>query len=136
MDYKQIQELIKGFESSNITHLELEMDALKIKLNKNVGDDVVERSSTTRINEPVKEVETIGHEVKSPLVGTYYSASSPNEDPFVTVGQRVNQGDTICIIEAMKIMNEITASASGIVEKINVNNGDVIGYDQAILTIV
>jgi acetyl-CoA carboxylase biotin carboxyl carrier protein len=137
VDYKQIQELIKGFEASNITHLELEMDALKLKLNKTVTEEVVVTKPVKKVvEETVMETASTGHEVRSPLVGTYYEASSPSEAPFIKVGQQVKQGDTVCIIEAMKIMNEITAPCSGTVESINLKNGEVVGYDQVILTIV
>jgi len=137
MDFKQIQSIIKDFESSNITHLEIEFDNFKIKLEKdNVPKAVyVKEESEVKPNE-VKEKETTGFQVKSPLVGTFYAASNPQEEPFVKVGQHVNKGDTLCIIEAMKIMNEITSPVSGVIEAIHVNNGEAVGFDEVIMTIV
>ncbi|NLG82656.1 MAG: acetyl-CoA carboxylase, biotin carboxyl carrier protein [Bacilli bacterium] len=137
MDFKQIQSIIKDFENSNITHLEIEFDNFKIKLEKdNVPKAVyVKEESEVKPNE-VKEKETTGFQVKSPLVGTFYAASSPQEEPFVKVGQHVNKGDTLCIIEAMKIMNEITSPVSGVIEAIHVNNGEAVGFDEVIMTIV
>jgi acetyl-CoA carboxylase biotin carboxyl carrier protein len=79
-------------------------------------------------------VET-GHAVKSPMVGTYYSASSPEAKPFVQVGSVVKAGDTICIIEAMKILNEIEADHSGTVSKILVDNGQAVEYGQPMFII-
>ena len=74
-------------------------------------------------------------EVVAPLVGIYYAASSPESDPYVTVGSRVNAGDTICIIEAMKVLNEIKAPVAGEIKAIHVKNGDVLSYDQILMEI-
>jgi acetyl-CoA carboxylase biotin carboxyl carrier protein len=71
-----------------------------------------------------------GHVVKAPMVGTFYRSSSPDAKPFVEVGQAVKEGDTICIIEAMKLMNEIEADASGVVKAILVENGQPVEYGQ------
>lgn len=145
MEYKQLLELIESFNSSKMTHLELEMDDLKLKLNKEerlmkeVAEVVVNQAAVESLRAekvqaaPVQE--TTGQEVRSPLVGTYYEAPSPTEAPFVKVGQKVSKGDTICIIEAMKIMNEITAPCDGVVESVNAKNGDVVSYDQVLITI-
>ncbi len=76
-----------------------------------------------------------GHEVKAPMVGTYYSAPSPGAAPFIEVGQHVNKGDTICIIEAMKLLNQIEADVSGTVKSICVENGEPLEYGQTICII-
>ena len=73
--------------------------------------------------------------VLAPLVGIYYQASSPEAEPFVTVGQMVQKGDTVCIIEAMKILNEIKAPVTGKIMSINVNNGDVVEFNQILMEI-
>lgn len=73
--------------------------------------------------------------IKSPMVGVFYAASSPESSPFVTVGQKVQKGDVVCIIEAMKLMNEITAEQSGTVTEICVNNGDIVEFDQPLFKI-
>jgi len=75
------------------------------------------------------------HEVKAPLVGTYYSSSKPSAPPFVNVGDKVKKGDTICIIEAMKIFNEIESDISGIVTEICVENGNPVEFDQSIIKV-
>lgn len=141
MNFKDIQSLIKGFEQSNLTHLELETEAIKLKLNKEVTVNkatVVEHIvplQETKKNEEAPVIKK-GEAVRSPLVGTFYSAPSPQDAPFVSVGQKVQAGDTVCIIEAMKIMNEITAPTSGTIETIDVKNGDVVSFDQVLFTIV
>ena len=76
-----------------------------------------------------------GHEVKAPMVGTFYSAPSPGAASFIEVGQQVNKGDTICIIEAMKLLNQIEADASGTVKEICVENGEPLEYGQTICII-
>jgi acetyl-CoA carboxylase biotin carboxyl carrier protein len=84
---------------------------------------------------PGPEADGEGHILKSPMVGTFYRASSPEAKPFVEVGQTVKQGQTVCIIEAMKLMNEIEADASGQVKAILVENGQPVEYGQPLLVI-
>lgn len=74
-------------------------------------------------------------EIKSPMVGVFYTAASPDADPFVTVGQKVKKGDTVCIIEAMKLLNEITSDIDGEIVDICVNNGDVVEFNQPLFKI-
>ena len=142
MDYKQIMEIIERFNESDITYLEIEQADLKLKLEK-------EKTVVTQMSVPTKSVEVItstpvlepeieeedGTPVKSPLVGTFYAAPSPQDAPYVKVGSKVKKGDTVCIIEAMKIMNEITAPVDGVIESILVQNGDVVSYDQVLMII-
>ena len=86
-----------------------------------------------------QEVEEVKQEqgtaITSPLVGTYYQASGTNQEPFVKVGQHIQEGDTVCIIEAMKVMNEIKATVSGTVLSINVSDGETVEYDQVLMMI-
>lgn len=137
MDFKQIQTLIKEFEKSSMTVLELEHDNFKIKLSKNKeGTTIIEQPTIHKGEQTISPVEEEkGFVVKSPLVGTYYAASSPKDKPFVNVGDRVQVGDTLCIIEAMKIMNEITAPISGIIDSIKVANATAVGYEQVLMVI-
>ncbi len=76
-----------------------------------------------------------GHEVRSPIVGTFYRSPSPDSAPFVEVGQRVNKGDVLCIVEAMKLMNEIESDASGTIVKVLVENGKPVEYNQPLFLI-
>ena len=82
-----------------------------------------------------EEPELSGHLVKSPMVGTFYEAPSPGSKAFVTVGQRVSSGDTLCIIEAMKILNQIESDKTGVVKKILVENGQPVEYNQPLFVI-
>ena len=81
------------------------------------------------------EAEEEGYLVTAPMVGTFYAASSPGAAPYVQVGDRVNEGDTLCIIEAMKMMNQIEADVSGVVKSIRVQNGEPVEYGQTLLVI-
>lgn len=147
MTIKEIQQLIKDFETSNLTSMELEIDNIKLKLTKqdphvqNYHAPVAQSQEFVvqpTVNPSHVILESSSHicvPVKSPLVGTYYASATPNGEPFVTVGQPVKKGETVCIVEAMKIMNEITCPVSGIVERIDVKNGQVVGYDQVLITI-
>ncbi len=149
MDLKKVQDLIKYFESSKLTTMAIEDGPFKLSLSKLkdaqptevkplpvpeakiLPPNVNPKAQTNSANKPTEDI--LLKEVISPLVGTYYSASSPNADPFVKIGQRVNKGQTICIVEAMKIMNEIASPYAGVVEKINYKNGDVVGFNQVII---
>ena len=138
MNYKEIQAIIKNFEKSNMTTLELTTEGFSIKLSK-LEDTVIKQDSIKHVEE-FKNVEpTIDEanhfELKSPLVGTFYASNSPDAKPFVQVGDTVKEKQTLCIIEAMKIMNEITWPINGTIKSINVKNGDAIGFDEVIMVI-
>jgi len=135
MDFKQIQSLIEDFEKSSLTNLELELENFKIKISKNnYNNNVIEEVKVE--DKHINADKPKGMEVKSPLVGTFYAANSPNEKPFVEVGDKIKRGQTLCIIEAMKIMNEITAPVDGTIESINIQNGSPVGFDQVLMVIV
>ena len=119
-----IKQIMSEFDQSNVTKMKVEMDDLKIELEKE--------------NKMVAEVNTkepTGTPVKSPIVGVFYGASSPESDPYVTVGKTVKKGDIVCIIEAMKVMNEIKAPCDGTVTSILVENEALVEYDQALMVI-
>jgi len=142
MTFKEIQKIIKDFEKSNVTELELSFEEVSIKLSKNTYTRVEQKNSNPIETKLVEENEkediqvTRDMEIKSPLVGTFYRKESPDAKPFVEVGSVVKKGDVLCIIEAMKIMNEITAPKDGKITKILLNNEDVVGFDQVLMTMV
>jgi acetyl-CoA carboxylase biotin carboxyl carrier protein len=84
---------------------------------------------------PTAPPEQEGHVVKSPMVGTFYRSSAPGAKPFVEIGQNINAGETLCIIEAMKLLNEIEADQSGVVKKVLVENGQPVEYGQPLFII-
>lgn len=91
---------------------------------------------TAETEAPVAEPAISGHQVKSPMVGTFYSAPSPDEPDFTKVGQQVEEGDVLCIVEAMKMMNHITADKSGTIDAVLVKNGQPVEFDQPLFTII
>ena len=133
LDYNQIKELIKEIDSSSLRVFELENSDIKLKLSKNEEnssskENVINTTSSENSTVITKETKTTTEEtlvedeelieenlniVKSPLVGTYYSSSTPGGAPYVEVGSKVKKGDVLCIVEAMKIMNEITSEVDG-----------------------
>jgi len=142
MTIKEIQTIIKDFESSPLMTLELEMEGFKLKLSKNKTTEVVtpekgiESPQDNKIQTTHKPVQLNPQNlIKSPLVGTFYAASTPTGKPFVEVGQTVKKGQVVCIIEAMKIMNEITSPYDGVIKEIMVKNGAVIGFNHVLMRV-
>jgi acetyl-CoA carboxylase biotin carboxyl carrier protein len=133
MKLTDIQKIIKDFEGSNLTELSIEFEEAKIKLSKNGALSYVPQT-VSQVLAPIEKELPIAAEknkntISSPLVGTYYSASSPTSKPFVETGKQVKKGDVLCLIEAMKIMNEITASKDGVITKVHALNGQVVGME-------
>jgi acetyl-CoA carboxylase biotin carboxyl carrier protein len=145
MDLNLIKKLIKILESSEVTDLEIEENGTRVKLAKKVR--VTQSVSYTpaaaspaaqTISEPVSKTEEKKsvdehaglHEIKSPIVGTFYRAPAPDADSYVQIGDVVSAGSVLCIVEAMKLMNEIESDVSGKIVKILVENGKPVEYNQ------
>lgn len=126
MDTEKIKQVVQIFERSQCSSMNLECEEMKIQLEKE--NNAIENSQAVQELESEEMIS-----LKSPLVGTFYCAPGPNQDPYVEIGQKVNVGDTLCILEAMKSMNEIKASQTGIVTDILVNDGDLVEYDQVLI---
>ncbi len=133
----KVKELMKAFEEANINKMKLEMHDLKLELEKSSG--TARKSIETRREETIEEKEPqsdiLAYKVKSPLVGTFYASPSPDAKAYVQVGDHVTKGTTLCIIEAMKVMNEIKAPVNGVIQKILVQANDMVEYDQVLMTI-
>lgn len=132
-----IKQIMSEFDQSNVTKMKVEIDDLKIELEKE-SEKVEYVKPLEKENKMVAEVNTkepTGTPVNSPIVGVFYGASSPESDPYVTVGKTVKKGDIVCIIEAMKVMNEIKAPCDGTVTSILVENEALVEYDQALMVI-
>lgn len=135
MDTEKIKSIMKMFEESQISKMDLTDGDLHITLEKEIESaQVVKTIKSAPINEDIETKEE-GTPLKSPLVGTYYQASGQDQEPFVKVGDHVNVGDTICIIEAMKVMNEIKATSAGTVLSIEVKDGQTVEYDQVLMMV-
>lgn len=147
MDIKDIKDLIITINNTDIERVEIEKDNIRIMISKGNSNKV--KDSTTIVSNPIevevnKEIitrEEVSLEdenlyiVKSPMVGVYYEAPIPGEESFVKVGSIVEKGQTLCIIEAMKLMNEIEAEVSGEIVDILVKNEDVVEYGQPLMKI-
>lgn len=130
MELKELEEIISLFSKNNLTHLEVAEDGTRICLKKEGSIPV-----PTVVQELPTTMELSGTPVKAPMVGVFYTASSPDSDPFVTVGSKVEKGDVIGLIEAMKMMNEIIAPASGVIQSILVENEALVSYDDSLFII-
>lgn len=141
MEYERILELMEKMEKSSLTVLEYVNGDEAIRFEK-AGKVVSTETVATRgiapqftIVEAPVEITPNGKIVKSPIVGTYYSASSPDVPPFIEVGSNVKKGDILCIVEAMKMMNEIECEFEGTVMEILVTNGQVVEFGQPLFVI-
>lgn len=145
MEYEKIKQLMEDMGNSKLTAIDIDFpDGTKISMKKEEKQVVVE-------NLPVKEIKTVetsevienkkeekaqeGNIVKSPMVGTFYSKPSPNSEAYVTVGQKVKKGDVLCIIEAMKLMNEIESEFDGEVVEILVKEEETVEYGKPLFVI-
>jgi len=150
MDLRKLKKLIDLVEESGIAELEITEGEEKVKIVKGGGISLAPAAGApppSTVAAPPPEVKPAaaaapaaegspeGHVVKSPMVGTFYRAASPDAKPFVEVGEVVKEGQTICIVEAMKLMNEIEADASGTVKAILVENGQPVEYGQPLFVI-
>lgn len=148
MDYNEIKNLINDIGKSNVDEVSLEFpDGIKISVKKNssssqvVKENVTEvttnnvKTETTTINETKKEEIENYKIIKSPMVGTFYSKSSPTAEPFVKVGDRVKKGQTLCIIEAMKLMNEIEAECDGEIVEICAQDDSMVEFGESLFKI-
>ncbi len=152
MDIKNIEKLVKIFDASSLTELSIEEDGSNIYLSRNkevlaapqpvaysapqqmsaVQSAPIESSVAAESVTP-KAIE--GHQVCSPIVGTFYAAPSPDSDNYVSIGDKVKVGQTLCIVEAMKVMNEIESDKAGTIVEILIENGEAVEYNQPLFVI-
>lgn len=163
MQYNEIKELIEIFEKTDLNDMEVQLDNARIRLNRGAvspwaAAPVVSQAPVMAVPEsvPVKAeengeasivaekpetvVETAsedkgGQVIKAPIVGTFYQSSAPDEAPFVKVGDTVSKGDVVCIIEAMKFMNEVNSEVSGTITEILVQDGEFVEYGQELFRV-
>lgn len=148
MDLELIKKIIKVFDSSQLSELEIEEGEFKIRLNKNkfVSQALPPQAAfqiSADSQKPIEETQSVkredkktsGHEIKSPMVGTFYCAPSPEAEPYIKVGDKVSVGKTLCIIEAMKLMNEIESDVNGKIAQILVKNGQPVEYGQTLFIV-
>lgn len=152
MDIRKIKKLIELVEESGISELEISEGEESVRISRsapNTGYPVMQQAYAAPVMQPQAPVaaaapaaaeapakaEISGHIVRSPMVGTFYRTPSPDAKAFVEVGQKVNVGDTLCIVEAMKMMNQIEADKSGTVKAILVESGQPVEFDEPLVVI-
>jgi acetyl-CoA carboxylase biotin carboxyl carrier protein len=153
MDIRKVKKLIELLEESNIDEIEIKEGEESVRISRNSASIQAAAAAmhlaapvaapalaapVAAVAEPAAEAApvTSGHVVKSPMVGTFYRSPSPSSPSFAEVGQHVKVGDVICIVEAMKMMNQIESDKAGVVEAILVENGQPVEFDQPLVTIV
>ncbi|HZY18930.1 MAG TPA: acetyl-CoA carboxylase biotin carboxyl carrier protein [Ramlibacter sp.] len=149
MDLRKLKTLIDLVSESNVSELEITEAEGKVRIVKG-GTSAVQQAAPVAVQAPQQAAPAAaapvpaaapapapatGHPVKSPMVGTFYRASSPGAKPFVEIGSQVKEGETVCIIEAMKILNEIEADKSGTISQILCENGQAVEYGQPLFII-
>ena len=153
MDIRKVKKLIELLEESNIDEIEIKEGEESVRISRNSAAIQAAASGLTlaaaapvtiaapapapaAAAEAAPAPTTNGHVVTSPMVGTFYRSPSPSSPSFIEIGQHVKVGDVICIIEAMKMMNQIEADKAGVVEAVLVENGEPVEFDQPLVTIV
>ncbi|MEI7907586.1 MAG: acetyl-CoA carboxylase biotin carboxyl carrier protein [Bacteroidota bacterium] len=150
MDLKYVKQLLEMVEKSSVNEIELEEKGNKIRITKSAAQNVMaapqyqmamqtqpaSAAAPAAAPKPAPAAEGKKyHEVKSPIVGTFYRAPSPDAAPYVEVGTKVKQGGVLCIVEAMKLMNEIESDIDGTIVKINVESGKPVEYGQVLFLV-
>ena len=147
MDLRKVKKLIELLEESGLSEIEITEGEDKVRITKGGKQSPqVKAIETTQEAEAlsVTEPEAVNaqtknnngfHEIKAPMIGTFYQSPDPDSEAFVKVGDPINEGDTLCIIEAMKMMNKIESDISGTIERILVQNGDPVEFDQILFLV-
>ena len=152
MDIRKVKKLIEQLDESGIAEIEITEGEESVRISRYAAGTPVAAppapapvaaapaaappaAATEQAAAPAEAPEEDGYEVTAPMVGTYYAASSPGAAPYVQVGDRVNEGDTLCIIEAMKMMNQIEADVSGVIKSIRIQNGEPVEFGQVLFVI-
>ena len=155
MDIRKVKKLIELLDESGIAEIEITEGEESVRISRYASGHAVmaapapvpaaaaaapapapaAAASSADAPAPAETPEEDGYEVTAPMVGTFYAASSPGAAPYVQVGDRINEGDTLCIIEAMKMMNQIEADVSGVVKSIRLQNGEPVEFGQVMFVI-
>jgi acetyl-CoA carboxylase biotin carboxyl carrier protein len=147
MDIRKVKKLIELLEESNIDEIEIKEGEESVRISRNGAANAaalyaapaapipIAAPAPAPVTQEIAPV-TSGHIVKSPMVGTFYMSPSPGSPAFIEVGKHVKAGDPICIVEAMKMMNQIEADKSGVIEAILAEDGQPVEFDQPLVTIV
>ena len=142
MDIRKVKKLIELLEASDVAEIEIKEGDETVRISRSPATNLpIVKNTSTQIQSNEIEAEapqkpTVGHAIKSPMVGTFYRSPSPSSPPFAEIGSKVNAGDVVCIVEAMKMMNQIEADRSGTIDSISAEDGEPVEFDQTLMTIV
>ena len=142
MDIRKIKKLIEMLQDSDLTEIEVQEGEESSRIVRGSAQPLEVKTtslSTASVSAPSENNEVIANKsgslIKSPIVGTFYRKPAPDKPPFVEIGSHVNAGDVVCIVEAMKMMNEIKSEFTGKVSAINIDDGEPVEFDQSLIVI-
>ena len=141
MDLRKIKKLIEMLQESDLNEIEVKEGEESVRINRKKGDVeipqqiVAPQVQSKKIVENVDEPEENLSFIQSPMVGTFYRSPAPGKPPFVEIGQKVKKGDTVCIIEAMKMMNQVKSEFDGKIVDIKVENGQPVEFNESLVSI-
>ena len=143
MDIRKIKKLIEMLQDSDLTEIEVKEGEESVRIARGnsrtieaTPAPIIHSSTSSPVEKNEVSLDKSGSIIKSPIVGTFYRKPSPDKPPFIEIGSNVNAGDVVCIVEAMKMMNQIQSDRSGKIEAILVENGQPVEYDQPLFSIV
>ncbi len=145
MDIRKIKKLIEMLQASDLREIEVKEGEESVRIARGgivspteeyvISNQATQAVKTTTEKIHIDDSNTSGNHIKSPIVGTFYRKPAPDKPPFVEVGDHVEKGQVVCIVEAMKMMNEIKSDFSGTIESINVEDGTPVEFDQNLITV-
>ena len=145
MDIRKIKKLIEMLQASDLREIEVKEGEESVRIARGsisspTEEYVISNQTTQAVKTSTEEIDiddsnAAGNQIKSPIVGTFYRKPAPDKPPFVEVGDHVEKGQVVCIVEAMKMMNEIKSDFSGTIKSINVEDGTPVEFDQNLITV-
>ena len=142
MDIRKIKKLIEMLQDSDLTEIEVKEGEESVRIARGnlrtieaTAAPIIHSSTSSPVEKNEVSLDKSGSIIKSPIVGTFYRKPSPDKPPFIEIGSNVNAGDVVCIVEAMKMMNEIKSEFTGKVSAINIEDGEPVEFDQSLIVI-
>tara|TARA_B100001063_G_scaffold33870_1_gene27180 strand:- start:1144 stop:1575 length:432 start_codon:yes stop_codon:yes gene_type:complete len=142
MDIRKIKKLIEMLQDSDLTEIEVKEGEESVRIARGnsrtieaTPAPIIHSSASSPVEKNEVSLDKSGSMIKSPIVGTFYRKPSPDKPPFIEIGSNVNAGDVVCIVEAMKMMNEIKSEFTGKVSAINIEDGEPVEFDQSLIVI-
>ncbi len=142
MDIRKIKKLIEMLQDSDLTEIEVKEGEESVRIARGNSQTIeatpapiIHSSASSPLEKNEVSLDKSGSIIKSPIVGTFYRKPSPDKPPFIEIGSNVNVGDVVCIVEAMKMMNEIKSEFTGKVSAINIEDGEPVEFDQSLIVV-